>query len=66
MWKTLSVSLMEQLREVQRNGAVAQAKRASELLTQIMATPNDPKLELEASTLYDAYLHDPYLTKNQD
>lgn len=57
---------LDQLREVQRHGAVAQAERAGELLTQIMVNPNDPRLEVEASVLYDAYLNDPYLTRNQE
>lgn len=60
------MELTDQLREVQRNGAVAQAERANELLMQIAANPNDVKLEVAASSLYDAYLNDPYLTKNQD
>jgi hypothetical protein len=66
VWKTSIMELMDQLREIQRNGAVAQAERASELLIQITANPKDPELEFEASALYDAYLNDPYLTKNQD
>lgn len=57
---------LDQLREVQLNGAVAQARHASELLTRIAANPNDLELKEEASSLYDAYLHDPYLTKNQE
>jgi hypothetical protein len=63
--KTLNMEAKDQLREVQRNGAVAQAERAGELLTQIMANPNDPQLEVEAYVLYDAYLNDPYLTRNK-
>ena len=66
VWKTWIMELMDQLREVQRNGAVAQAERANELLMQISENPNDAKLELAASALYDAYLNDPYLTKNQE
>ena len=60
------MNTLDQLLEVKRNGAVAQAERANELLTQITANPNDPNLKVEASLLYDAYLNDPYLTKNQE
>jgi hypothetical protein len=66
LWKTLRVDSLDQLHEVQRNGAVAQAERASELLIQITANPNDPELEVEVSVLYDAYLNDPYLTRNKE
>jgi hypothetical protein len=66
VWKTLDVDLLLQLREVQLNGAMAQAQHASELLTRIAANPNDPLAEEEAYALYEAYLHDPYLTKNQE
>jgi hypothetical protein len=54
------------LREIQRNGAVAQVNHAGELLTRIAANPNDLELKEEASALYEAYLHDPYLTKTQE
>jgi hypothetical protein len=66
VWKTPNMKSLDQLLEVKRNGAVAQAERASELLTQITANPNDPQLKVEASALYDAYLNDPYLTRNQE
>jgi len=60
------VDLLTQLREVQRNGAVAQSKHADELLERIAANPSDARLEEEAHSLYDAYLNDPYLTKTQE
>ena len=60
------MNALDQLREVQRDGAVAQAERARELLVQITANPNDPQLEVEAFALYDAYLNDPYLISNQE
>jgi hypothetical protein len=66
VWKTSNMTSLDQLLEVKRNGAVAQAERASELLTQITANPNDPQLKVETSALYDAYLNDPYLTRNQE
>ena len=66
MCKTLNMKAFDQLRGVQRNGAVAQVEQASELLVQITADPNDPQLEVEAFALYDAYLNDPYLIRNQE
>ena len=66
MWKTSNVDPLTQLREVQRNGAVAQAKYAEELLARIAANPSDARLDEEAHALYDAYLNDPYLTKIQE
>lgn len=59
---------MTALREVQLNGAVAQAKHAAELLARIEANPDSDDLQLhqEAYALYDAYLNDPYLTKIQE
>jgi hypothetical protein len=57
---------MTALREVQLNGAVAQAKHAEEFLTLIAANPHDLQLHEEAYSLYDAYLNDPYLTKIQE
>lgn len=66
MWKTLAVDPVNQLREVQRNGAVAQAKHADELLERIAASPYDSQLYEEAHSLYDAYVNDPYLTKTQE
>jgi len=66
VWKTSNVDPLTQLREVQRNGAVAQAKHAEELLARIAANPRDERLVVEAHSLYDAYLNDPYLTKSQE
>ena len=66
LWKTSTMRALDQLREVQRNGAVAQAERASELLLQITANPEDTQLEVEIFALYDAYLNDPYLIRNPE
>ena len=52
------------LREVQRSGGVAQAAQAGDLIRRIMATPEDPAIKEEVEVLYEAYLNDPYLTKN--
>jgi len=60
------MDVLDQLREVQRNGAVAQARKAEQLLILIAAEPNNPNLKLEATVLYNAYLNDPYLTRNKD
>jgi hypothetical protein len=64
VWKTLSMDVLDQLQEVQRNGAVAQVRQAEQLLTLIAAEPDSPSLRVEATILYDAYLNDPYLTRN--
>jgi hypothetical protein len=60
------MDVLDQLREVQRNGAVAQGKKAEQLLILIAAEPNNPKLKLEATVLFNAYLNDPYLTRNEN
>jgi len=54
------------LEEIQRNGGVAQIEYASELLTRMSDNPQDSRLYEEAHSLYDAYVNDPYLTRNQD
>jgi hypothetical protein len=64
--KTFNMDSLAQLREIQCNGAVAQVKQAGELLIRITSNPGDTKLRQEASELFDAYLNDPYLTKNQE
>ena len=54
------------LREVQEKGARAraQAERANELLAVLQVDALDPAATTEADALIEAYLHDPYLTKN--
>ena len=52
------------LREVQEKGAQAQAARANELLAVLQVDALDPAATTEADALIEAYLHDPYLTKN--
>ncbi|MGA1146220.1 MAG: hypothetical protein ACO3YU_04405 [Candidatus Nanopelagicales bacterium] len=52
------------LREVQEKGARAQAERANELLAVLQVDALDPAATAEADALIEAYLHDPYLTKN--
>lgn len=59
------MELKDQLREIQLNGAAAQAERAKGLLKQMTANPSDAGIQEEASVLYDAYLNDPYLTRNE-
>lgn len=54
------------LEEIQRNGGVAQIEYARELLTRMSDNPQDSRLYEEAHSLYDAYVNDPYLTRNQD
>ena len=55
---------LAQLQEVCDKGAPAQAKRASELLTTLQTDPQNGSAVVEADALIEAYLHDPYLTKN--
>ena len=54
------------LAEIGRAGATAQALRAGELLRTLTRANEDGVHEaiLEADALIEAYLHDPYLTKN--
>lgn len=53
------------LDEVAVRGAQAQAARALELRTILESDPSNEAALTEASALYEAFLHDPYLTKNQ-
>lgn len=59
---------LAQLAEIQRVGARAQALRASELLQTLTRAEDDEdsveEAVAEADALIEAYLHDPYLTKN--
>lgn len=55
---------LAQLQEVYDKGAPAQAKRAQELLTALKDDPQNESSVFEADALIEAYLHDPYLTKN--
>lgn len=56
------------LEEVVTKGAPAQADRARKLLERLDATSGQAAGELaeEIDLLYDAYLHDPYLTRTDD
>lgn len=49
---------------MQDKGARAQAQRAVELLELLEVDGENPVAIAEADALLDAYLHDPYLTKN--
>ena len=51
-----------QLQEILERGGPRQAEMAGELLGRLDAL-DSPALRDEISTLYDAYLHDPYLTR---
>lgn len=59
------MELRDRLNEVEAKGAPAQATRAAELLAQLTRHPDDQSALDEADALIDAYLHDPYLTKNE-
>ena len=52
------------LLEVRENGAQAQAERANQLLAVLQVDALDPAATTEADALIEAYLHDPYLTKD--
>lgn len=55
---------LDRLREVQDKGATAQAQRARGLIAALERNAADPQSEAEADALIEAYLHDPYLTKD--
>jgi uncharacterized protein YozE (UPF0346 family) len=55
---------LAQLREIQEKGAPAQSQRAIELLTVLEADADHQESVTEADALFEAYLHDPYLTKD--
>ena len=65
MYQTSSTYQMR-LEEVASRGALAQAAHARKLLVQLAdAGTNLPSsLVREIETLFDAYLNDPYLTRN--
>lgn len=52
------------LEEIGQTGATAQAARAGELLRALNADAGDQQAHADADALIEAYLHDPYLTKN--
>ncbi len=53
-----------QLEEIIANGGADQARLARELMARLSVAPDEsPALLAEIGALYDAYLHDPYLTR---
>lgn len=58
------MELRDRLAEVAAKGAPAQSHRAVALLERLKAAELDDSSKTEAQQLIDAYLHDPYLTKN--
>jgi len=58
------MELRDRLAEVAANGAPAQSQRANALLEELQVDGLDHTSRAEAQQLIDAYLHDPYLTKN--
>jgi len=58
------MELRDRLAEVAAKGAPAQSHRATALLEKLQASGLDHSSQAEARQLIDAYLHDPYLTKN--
>jgi hypothetical protein len=57
------MNVTDRLFEVQSKGGPAQVTQATELLAQHMTDPQTPNLGQEVDLLYDAYLNDPYLTR---
>ena len=55
---------LARLQEVRDKGASAQARRARELITILEVDADDRASASEADALIEAYLHDPYLTKD--
>ncbi len=54
-----------QLEQIIANGGRDQARLARELLARLSVAPDEsPALHAEIGALYDAYLHDPYLTRD--
>jgi len=60
------MDVRSQLSQVIERGAPAQADMATALLERLSADPNEPTALVQAQNLIDAFLHDPYLTKNVD
>ena len=58
------MELRDRLAEVAAKGAQAQCQRATALLEELQVNGLDPSSQTEAQQLIDAYLNDPYLTKN--
>lgn len=54
---------LSRLEEITVRGAPAQAAKARELLSRLTENPKDPAIPAESDALFEAYLHDPYLTK---
>jgi hypothetical protein len=50
------------LEQIIANGGADQARLARELLARL-SVAESPALHAEIDALYDAYLHDPYLTR---
>ena len=56
--------MRELLREIVDRGQPAQAQAAAALLERLAANPDDGSAQSAAAALLQAYLHDPYLTRN--
>jgi len=53
------------LEQIIADGGADQARLARELLARLSVAPAEsPALHAEIDALYDAYLHDPYLTRD--
>ena len=62
-WHTRPMDARDQLTEIIEKGAPAQAAKARELLDRMATAPDDASIHAQTDALFDAYLHDPYLTK---
>lgn len=57
-------ALLSALSEIADHGGTEQARAARELIDRL--TADEPGAQAAAQQLADAYLHDPYLTRNPD
>jgi hypothetical protein len=61
------VDAKAQLEQIIAHGGPDQARLARELLSRLSVAPvGSPALLAEIGALYDAYLHDPYLTRESN
>jgi hypothetical protein len=59
------VSQQDRLREVKSKGGPAQSVQAALLLEQLRRQPQAYDLAAEIDVLFDAYLNDPHMSRNE-
>ena len=55
--------MLSLLQHVIEHGAPAQAARAREMAAELRKSPDSEELRRSARALFDAFLHDPHLTR---